>query len=176
VTGPAGPDAGRDAGQGAEPAADYDERLSVPVWAWPAGLALGLLLAAPVHGGYGGVRAWLPYVVAPVLVAWALHRSSQGRVRITDGVLHVPRARIPVALLGAAQPLDAEQTRRLRGPTADLRAHVATRPWLRRAVQVRVEDPEDDTPYWLVGTRRPAELTRALEAARLTPGGRGPSS
>ena len=28
------------------------------------------------------------------------------------------------------------------------------------------EDPEDDTPYWLVGTRRPQELAAAVAAAR----------
>lgn len=147
-------------------APDWDERLRVPGWYWPAGLALALLLAAPVHGGVGGVRAWLPYVVAPVVAVVVLQRASRGRVRVADGVLHVPGARVPVAVLGAVRPLDVEQTRRLRGPTADVRAHVATRPWLRRAVQVRIEDPADDTPYWLVGTRRPDELAAVLDAVR----------
>jgi hypothetical protein len=151
---------------GPTPAPVYDEPLRVPLWAWPAALAVALLLAAAVHGGYGGLRSWVPYVAAPVLVALVLGRASRGRVVVADGVLRVPGARIPVRFLGAARPLDAEQTRRLRGPAADLRAHVATRAWLRRGVQVRVEDPDDDTPYWLIGTRRPAELAAALDAAR----------
>lgn len=150
-------------------AARYDEALTVPVGYWPAGLALAVLLAAPVHGGAGGVRAWLPYVVAVVVVVVLLRRASRGHVRVEDGVLHVPGARVPVEVLGAVRALDAEQTRRLRGPEADLRAHVATRPWLRQSVQVLLEDPDDDTPYWLVGTRRPAELAAALEAARTAP-------
>ena len=79
-------------------------------------------------------------------------------------------------MFGAVQPLTVEQTRRLRGPTADVRAHVALRPWLRRAVAVRLEDPDDDTPYWLVGTTRPEALATALERARVSAGGRGPSS
>ena len=153
----------------------WDEPLRVPLWYWPAGVALALLLAAPVHGGAGGVRAWLPYVVAVVLVLLLLAGASRGRVVLRDGVLHVPGARIPVRFLDAVRPLTVEETRRLRGPTADLRAHVATRAWLRRGVQVRLADPDDDTPYWLVGTRRPDELAAALEAA-LTPGGRAPSS
>lgn len=148
---------------------DWDEQLRVPWWYWPAGLALALLLAAPVHGGAGGVRAWLPYVVAPVVAAGVLLRASRGRVRVADGVLHVPGARVPVEVLGAVRPLDVELTRRLRGPSADVRAHVATRPWLRRAVQVRLEDPEDDTPYWLIGTRRPEELAAVLDAVRQPP-------
>lgn len=146
--------------------ARYEEALSVPAWYWPAGIALAVLLAAPVHGGADGVRAWLPYVVAVLVAVALLQRGSRGRVRVEDGVLHVPGARVPVGVLGAVRPLDAERTRRLRGPEADLRAHVATRPWLRQSVQVLLEDPADDTPYWLVGTRRPAELAAALEAAR----------
>ena len=156
--------------------AGWDEALRVPLWYWPAGVALAVLLAAPVHGGAGGVRAWLPYVVAVAGALLLLARASRGRVRLADGVLHVPGARIPVDLLGAVRPLTAEQTRRLRGPTADVRAHAGTRPWLRRAVQVRVEDPEDDTPYWLVGTRDPEGLAAALSASRHLPGGRDPSS
>ena len=154
----------------------WDEPLRVPGWYWPAGTALGLLLAAVVHGGAGGVRAWLPYVVAVGAVVLLLARASRGRGRLADGVLHVPGARVPVSFLGAVRPLTVEQTRRLRGPTADLRAHVATPAWLPRAVQVRLEDPDDDTPYWLVGTRRPEELAAAITAALTSTGGRAPSS
>lgn len=153
---------------------DYDERLTVPWWGWPAGLLLGGVLAAPVHGGAGGARAVVPYVVAAVVVVAVLVRVSRGRVQIAGGVLRVPGARAPLSVVGAVRALSPEQTRRLRGPQADLRAHVAARPWLRRAVQVRIEDPDDDTPYWLVGTARPDELTTALERARLRAGGRGP--
>ena len=154
----------------------WDEPLRVPAWYWPAGTALGALVAAPVHGGAGGVRAWLPYVVAVGLVLLLLVRASRGRVRLADGVLHVPGARVPVDVLGAVRPLSVEQTRRLRGPTADLRAHVATRSWLRRAVQVHLDDPDDDTPYWLVGTRRPEELAAAIGSALGASAGRAPSS
>jgi hypothetical protein len=33
-------------------------------------------------------------------------------------------------------------------------------------VAVQLEDPEDDTPYWVVGSRRPEALAAALEQAR----------
>jgi hypothetical protein len=144
----------------------WDERLSVPPWYWPVGLAVSVLLAAAVHSGYDGVRSWLPYLLLPGTAMALLARSSSGRVRVVAGVLHVPGARVPLAVVGAVRPLTAEETRRLRGPGADLRAYVATRAWLRRAVQLRLEDPDDDTPYWLVGTRRPTELAAALTAAR----------
>jgi hypothetical protein len=50
----------------------------------------------------------------------------------------------------------------VRGPLAEPRAFVVTRGWLTRSVRVQIEDPEDDTPYWLIGTRRPRDLAAAL--------------
>lgn len=150
--------------------ADYDERLTVPWWAWPAALVGALVIAAPVHGGAGGARAVVPYLVAVAVVVGVLLHASRGRIRLAAGVLHVPGARAPLDALGPVRVLDAEQARRLRGPAADLRAHVAARPWLRRAVQVAVDDPADDTPYWLVSTARPEELAAALERARAVSG------
>ena len=54
-----------------------------------------------------------------------------------------------------AEPLDAEETRRVHGVDADARAFLLTRPYLKRSVQVPVHDPADPTPYWLVSTRHP---------------------
>ena len=142
----------------------YDERLGAPPLWWVGALAVSLMLAAGVHSGGTGLRAVLPYVLLPVVVLGVLAYLSRGRVQVRDGGLHVPGARIPLTHVGGVTPLDREGTRRVRGPVADPRAYVATRPWLSSAVQVQVEDPEDDTPYWLVGTRDPQALTAALQS------------
>lgn len=147
-------------GPGARPA--YDERLVAPPRVWAAGLVVSLIVAATLHGGAGGARAILPYAVVPPLVLVVLLLRSRGRVRVDDGVLSVPGARIALGHIGGVTPLDREGTRRARGPSADPRAYVATRAWLPQSVRVQVEDPEDDTPYWLVGTRDPQGLTQAL--------------
>lgn len=144
----------------------YEERLVAPPLWWLGGLALALLLAAAVHSGGSGARAVVPYVVVPLVVLGALAALSRGHVRLADGVLHVPGARIPVQVLGGITPLDREATRQVRGPLAEPLAFVVTRPWLAQSVRLQLEDPEDDTPYWLVGTRRPQELAAALDAAR----------
>lgn len=143
----------------------YDERLAVPWWwALPA-LALSLLAAAEIHGGAAGARAVVPYVVLPVLCLLALAVLSRDRVHLEDGVLHVRGARIPVRHLGAVTPLDRAGVHRQLGPLSQPSAFVCRRPWLTTAVRLDLTDPEDDTPYWLVGTRRPRELARALVAA-----------
>lgn len=144
----------------------YDERLAAPPLWWLGGLAVAAMLAAGLHSGGSGPRAVVPDVVLPLAVVVALALASRGRVRVAQGVLHVPGARIPLTHVGGVTPLEREATRQVRGPLAEPRAYVATRPWLPRAVRVQVEDPEDDTPYWLVGTRDPGALAAALQAER----------
>ena len=144
----------------------YEERLAAPPWVWAAVLAVAGVSAAALHGGAPGWRAIVPYaVLLPVAVAGLLW-VSRGRVRVAGGVLHVPGARIPLDHLGGVTPLTREGTRRVRGPLAEPRAYVATKAWLPRAVRVQVEDPEDETPYWLVGSRDPEGLAAALQQQR----------
>ena len=140
----------------------YEERWTAPAWVWAAALVLALIAAATLHAGADGPRAVVPYVVLVPLALLVVLRASRGRVRVADGVLHVPGGRMSLEHLGGVRELDREGTRRVRGPMAQPRAFVATRAWLSTSVQVQVEDPEDDTPYWLIGTRRPDLLAAAL--------------
>jgi hypothetical protein len=45
---------------------------------------------------------------------------------------------------------------------ADRNAFLVSRPWLHTAVRLMVTDPDDDTPYWIVGTRQPERLLAAV--------------
>lgn len=144
----------------------YDRSLRAPLSWWLGGLALSVLLAAAIHAGGSGARAIVPYLVVPAVVLGGLGLASGGRVRIVDGVLHVPRARIALSHVGGVTPLDRDGTRQVRGPLAEPRAFVVTRPWLAGSVRVQVEDPDDDTPYWLVGARDPGALAQAIAEQR----------
>lgn len=143
----------------------YRERLRVPVlWAVVA-VAVAVVLAAEVHAGADGWRSVVPYALLPPLaLAWAVLASRQ-QVRLEDGVLHVPGARAPVSAFGEPLVLDREALRRVRGPQADARAWVAVPSWVGTGVLLPVIDPEDDTPYWVVGSRRPEQLAAAVAAA-----------
>jgi hypothetical protein len=149
----------------------FRERWVVPLVWWPCALGLATLVAAELHSGAPGVRAWLPYVALLPLTVALLAFGSRGTITVTDGVLHVPGARIPLAALADGVVLDRESFRVQTGPMADPRAFVVSRPWLHTAVRLTVDDPADPTPYWVVGTRRPAELLAAIrtEAASTTP-------
>ena len=140
----------------------YEERWVVPWWWWPATLGLAALAAAEIHGGAPGLRAVLPYAVLLPLTVLLLAAGSRGQLIVREGVLHVPGARIPLVHLGDGVVLDREALRRQTGPMADRSAFLVSRPWLHTAVRVSVTDPADDTPYWVIGTRRPRELLAAL--------------
>ncbi|HET9501189.1 MAG TPA: DUF3093 domain-containing protein [Marmoricola sp.] len=144
----------------------YSERLSVPLRWWVqatmflATLWLAFVVALP---------GWLAWTAALVLLGlvygWFLLWGSV-RIVVDDGVLHAGPARIPTGLLGPAEPLDKEATRRVHGVDADARAFLVTRPYLHRAVRIPVEDPADPTPYWLVSSRHPGRLVEVLRQER----------
>jgi hypothetical protein len=143
----------------------YRERWVPPPHWWLGALALAALVAAEIHSGAPGLRAVLPYAVLLPLTVLLLAVGSRGEIRVEGGVLHVPGARIPIARLDHGVALDREAFRQQTGPMLDPHAFVVSRPWLRTAVRLMLDDPADPTPYWVVGTRRPQELLEALRAA-----------
>ena len=143
---------------------NYAERLHVPLRWWAlatmflATVLLAFLVATP---------AWLAFSATGLLVVavTAFFLSYGGaRVTVEDGMLTAGRARIPVDQLGVPVAHDAAASRRLAGVDADARAYLLLRPYVSRSVQVPVTDPADPTPYWLVCTRHPEDLARALTA------------
>lgn len=147
-------------------APSYDERLSVPVRWWAmatmflATVLLAFLVATPLWVALASTGVLVALVVA-LFVGY-----GAARVCVRDGMFRAGRAQVPVALLGAATALDTEGRHRLAGVDADARAYLLLRPYVRGAVRVALVDPVDPTPYWLVSTRRPAQLVAALSSAR----------
>lgn len=147
----------------------YSERLTVPAswWLLAAGFVVSFWLALTVALpalAVNGITALVAAVTAGLLVGYGRTRVEIDSVGVTVG-----RARLEWAACGPVQPLDADAARRLHGVDADARAYLVTRPYLRRAVRLDVDDPADPTPYWLVSTRRPEQLAAAVEANRPSP-------
>ena len=145
----------------------YSERLWVPLRWWVqstmllASLWLAFVVAMPAWA------AWTATGLLVLLTVAMLLWFGSARVVVRDGVLHAGRAHIALDLLGIAEPLDAEETRRVHGVDADARAFLVTRPYLKRSVRIDVADAADPTPYWLISTRRPEALAAAVSARSL---------
>ena len=150
----------------AAPPPAYAERLRVPWFAWPAGLAVGALLAAEIWMGSTGLRAWVPFAVLLPLTALLLWRMGRIRVAVTESEFQVDDARLPIAVIAEVVALDADGRREVLGVGSHPLAFVVQRPWIKGAVQVLLDDPADPTPFWVVSTRHPVELATALLHAK----------
>lgn len=148
----------------------FHERLYASWWTWPLPLAIAVLLAAEVHMGYPGVRAWLPYLVlVPVAVAIVLW-LGRTKVSVQDGELWVSDAHLPLRCIEDAEQVPVAEKRRALGPDLDPAAFVVHRPWVRTMVRVWLDDPEDPTPYWMITSRHPEQLVAALRPEQTDPG------
>jgi Protein of unknown function (DUF3093) len=144
----------------------YSERLRVPAGFWILGEFSAVIFASTAWAGFSVFVAIASYVVicggcAAVLLSW-----GRARIEVYDGELRAGSITLPLALAGEVAALDEAQTRALRGPRADPAAFMLIRPYLRLAVYIEVTGEHQERPYWLLGTRRPAELAAAIERSR----------
>jgi len=145
--------------------AGYRERLWVPWWWWPVTFAVVALLSAEIGLGAPGVKSWLPYAILLPAAAAALWWAGRLEVAVVGDELRVDDARLPVRFVARVSPLSAEQRRELLGVLANPEAFVIQRPWVARALRIDLADPADPTPYWVVSSRRPEQLTAAIRGA-----------
>lgn len=150
----------------------YAERLSVPWWWWPVAILLVALFGGEV--AFVGVRfgnalpGWVSLLVYAIflggtvllLVRWA------APVVVTEAELRAGPARLPLRWVGRVELLERDDVRALLGPYADPAAFTVTRSWIAGGIRVEIVDPDDDTPYWLISSRRPDRLAAAIEGAR----------
>jgi hypothetical protein len=142
----------------------FRERLTVPViWWLLAGLfSLSVLVAV---GAYLGPTWGFGASFAAMLVASAIFASASILISVDARELRVGRASIEHRYIAGCRPLDAGETRRRAGVEADARAHLVLRPYLKTAVEITLDDPDDPVPYWLVSTRHPQQLAAAQREA-----------
>ncbi len=161
--------AGRDAAGPASAPAHTERLWPGPLgWVGVAGFALVMVIALWPVGATPALVAGGVVLLVGLGVAVALATP----VRVADGELWAGSAHLPLAVAGDVRPLDVAATRTELGPALDARAHVCLRAWARTAVRGEVRDPADPTPYWLVSTRRPADLAAAITAGRTRPAAR----
>lgn len=145
----------------------YRERLHIPWW-WAL---IGALFIASIAVA---VVAYLPLPLgltlsglAAVAVVLGLIAYSRTLLTVDDTAFRAGRNVLEGRYIGGATPFDGHAARQAVGVDADHRAFLFTRPFVPAIVRVDVDDAADPHPYWLVSTRHPQELARAIEALRV---------
>ncbi len=159
---------------------EYRERLRVPLAWWLLALPSALIIGATVYAGLPW--PWPIIIVGGVMAGCVaiLISLSQGRVEVGAGEVRAGGAALPLTAVGEVIVLDEKQTTRLRGPRADPAAYLYSRPFLKQSVYLSVDPTASaarpatprvsGVPYWLIGTRHPAELAAAVERCRVPSG------
>ena len=150
---------------------DYRERLRVPLAWWLLAVPTVLILGATLYAGLP--EPWPIITMAGLAAIGVTYLITMGlaTVEIRDGTLRAGNATLPLTAVSEVVSLDEKQTMRLRGPRADPAAHLYSRPYLKESVYLAVDPVAGSTaPYWLIGTRHPADLAAAIERCRLQAG------
>ncbi|HUH53691.1 MAG TPA: DUF3093 domain-containing protein [Microbacteriaceae bacterium] len=100
--------------------------------------------------------------IALYLLIIATFTFTAPKVVLTKHTLSAGRGHIERQFLGSAVALDRIAYRQEIGRKLDARAFLAMSGWAKTGIKVEVVDPTDPTPYWIISTRKPAELVKAL--------------
>jgi hypothetical protein len=148
---------------------DYRERLRVPLAWWLLVMPTALIIGATIYAGLA--EPWPVIIMVSLIAGSAAFLIAMGlaTVEVRDGTLRAGKAALRLTTVTEVATLDENQTMRLRGPRADPAAYLYSRPYLKESVYLAVA-PSGAAPYWLIGTRHPAELAAVIERCRVQAG------
>jgi hypothetical protein len=135
--------------------------IAPPVWLLALIYFLFTSLSISIWAAIGNTPAFWCQIILTVALAFIYVRSRMV-IEVDDQELRINNAHIELKYLGNVTALDADAMRLTRGRDADPAAYLAIRFWSSRGVIVRVKDLRDDTPYWLITSKRGTELAAAL--------------
>ncbi len=141
---------------------DYVERLRVPSWWWLVVAFFVLSLAVAV---FAYLPAWTAAAVTAALgggVVLVVIGYGSSTLRVDGSGLRVGHSSIEGRWISGVEALDAGAASAALGRDADHRDFLHTRPYIAGGVRVTLSDPADPHPHWIISTRRPAELARAI--------------
>lgn len=139
----------------------YSEVVRPPAWLFAFILFLTESMAVSLWAAFDNRVGVIAFIVS-LLIALGARSAMAMKIEVTENELRIERAHIERRYLGAITELDPAQMALTRGRDADPAAYLAIRFWQPRGIQVLVQDERDPTPYWLITTKNPVDLAKAL--------------
>ncbi|WKD59153.1 DUF3093 domain-containing protein [Corynebacterium caspium] len=145
----------------------YRERQWVPLVWWPLAAIIVALLTAQLAHNRSIVWLIVPAIVLSFLAVWILISLSSTIVQVEQDAqgtrwLLAGSAILPDEVVSRSLAVPATAKRNAMGRQLDPAAFVVSHGWIYEMVMLILDDPNDPTPYWLIGTKNPEKLLRAF--------------
>ncbi|WKD61365.1 hypothetical protein CCICO_06725 [Corynebacterium ciconiae DSM 44920] len=145
----------------------YRERQWVP-WYWWA-LALAMVTVFCLQLMFNRNVWWfiIPEIILGAAVIWYLWWMSSTTVVVeedADGVrwLSTDGASLPHTVVDRSLAVPASAKQNAMGRQLDPAAYLVSHGWVPQMVMLVLDDPDDPTPYWLIGAKDPAAVLSAF--------------
>ena len=109
------------------------------------------------------IRIGLAIGVVAVITIWTLLILRAPKIELSLLELKVGRVAILRNLIGEVEVISKEGIFLERGPKLDPGAYKVFQGSVKTAIKISITDPEDQTPYWLISTRKPDKLAELLK-------------
>ena len=141
---------------------NFREVIRPPLWLMAFIYFLALSLGIAIWAAMNTMAAVI--VMALLTAATILvYFTSSLVIEIDDLELRVGKAHIDKNFCGVVSVLTPAQMSLQRTRDADPAAFLAIRFWTAHGVKIEVNDDRDQTPYWLVTSKRGEKLAQALK-------------
>ena len=141
----------------------FREVIRAPFWLLAFIYFLFISLVVAVWAALGNQPAFITWVFSTVLIVW-ISLKSKLVLEVDDSELRAGPAHIELNYLGRATALNDKEMGRLRTRDADPASYLIFRFWRSTGVKVEINDPRDQTPYWLITSKRSNELAEILNS------------
>ena len=139
----------------------FREVIRAPFWLLAFIYFLFISLVVAVWAAIGNQPAFLTWVFSTVFIV-LIALKSRLILEVDEHELRAGTAHIELKYLGQATALDSKEMGRLRTRDADPASFLIFRFWRSTGVKVEINDPRDQTPYWLITSKRNKELAEIL--------------
>lgn len=141
----------------------YVERLWPSPWLLLAITPLGAAIWLATLPFIPGFSQTLGVLV--VVAVWLFQLTRVTKISVSPEYLRAGFAELPIAAIGELKVLRGSDALAARGPQLNPAAFKLFRAGVPTYLYVEVKDSNDPTPYWLIASRQPELLEKAIRLA-----------
>jgi hypothetical protein len=139
----------------------FREVIRAPFWLLAFIYFLFMSLVVAVWAAVGNQPAIITWVASTILIVLIAIKTTLV-LEVDETELRAGPAHVELKYLGQATSLDSKEMGRLRTRDADPASFLIFRFWRSTGVKIEINDSRDQTPYWLITSKRNKELAEIL--------------